>query len=137
MAEAILKKIDPDLIVESAGPDPAELVHPITIKAMMEIGIDISQSTTTHINQFLNQDWDFVITVCDIAKESCPVFLANVKSRIHLKFADPLEYTGDDEFLLRLIRRTRDQIIIEFENFYKEYFNKDNTYASTNFMYRE
>ena len=125
MAEAILKKIDPDLIVESAGPDPAELVHPLTIKALEEIGIDISQSATSHINQFLNQDWDFVITVCDIAKESCPVFLGNVKTTIHIKFADPLEYEGDDEFLLKLIRRTRDQIIIEFEDFYKEYLSKN------------
>ena len=121
MAEAILKNIDPGLIVESAGPDPAEVVHPLTIKAMAEIGIDISQSSTKNINQFINDDWDFVITVCDIAKESCPAFLGNVKQAIHLKFEDPLAYEGSDEFLLKLIRSTRTQIINEFEDFYNEY----------------
>lgn len=121
MAEAILKKIDPALFVKSAGPEPAEIVHPLTIKAMEEIGIDISQSTTANIKQFLNEDWDFVITVCDIAKESCPAFLGNVKNSFHLKFADPLDYEGSDEFLLKLIRSTRTQIINEFEDFYKTY----------------
>jgi len=121
MAEAILKKIDPDLFVESAGPEPAEVVHPLTIKAMEEIGIDISQSSTTNVNHFINEDWDFVITVCDIAKESCPVFFGKVKQSVHLKFEDPLAYEGSDEFLLKLIRSTRNQIMIEFEDFYNEF----------------
>ena len=121
MAEAILKKIDPGLIVKSAGPEPAEVVHPLTIKAMAEIGIDISQYSTTNINQFVNEDWDFVITVCDIAKELCPVFLGNVKNSLYLKFEDPLAYEGDDEFLLKLIRSTRTHIEIEMEDFYNEF----------------
>jgi len=121
MAEAILKRLDPDLIVESAGPEPAEAVHPLTIRAMDEIGIDISQSSTTNINQFVNEDWDFVITVCDIAKEICPAFLGNVRNSVYLKFEDPLSYEGDDEFLLKLIRTTRTQIVNEFEDFYNEF----------------
>ena len=124
MAEAILKRLDPDLIVESAGPEPAEVVHPLTIQAMAEIGIDISQSSTTNINQFVNEDWDFVITVCDIAKEICPAFLGNVKNSFYVKFEDPLAYKGDDEFLLQLIRTTRTQIINEFESFYNEFINQ-------------
>lgn len=124
MAEAILKRLDPDLIVESAGPEPAEVVHPLTVQAMEEIGIDISQSSTTNINQFVTEDWDFVITVCDIAKESCPAFLGNVKNSIYLKFEDPLAYEGDDEFLLKLIRTTRTQIITVFEDFYNEFINQ-------------
>ena len=123
IAEAILKRFDPDLIVKSAGPEPAEVVHPLTIRAMAEIGIDISQSSTTNINEFVNEDWDFVITVCDIAKESCPAFLGNVKNSICLKFEDPLAYKGDDEFLLKLIRTTRTQIVNEFEDFYNEFIN--------------
>jgi arsenate reductase len=123
MAEAILKNIDPSLKVESAGTEPAESVHPLTIKAMSEIGIDISQSSTKSIYQFLNEDWDFLITVCDIAKESCPAFLGEVKNSIHLKFADPLEYEGSDEFLLKLIRSTRSQIIEEFEDFHNTYLS--------------
>jgi len=121
MAEAILKKIDPGLFVKSAGPEPAEVVHPLTIKAMEEIGIDISKFSTTNVNQFINEDWDFVITVCDIAKELCPVFLGKVKQSVHLKFEDPLAYEGSDEFLLKLIRSTRNQIMIEFEDFYNEF----------------
>ncbi len=126
MAEAILKRFDPDLIVKSAGPEPAEVVHPLTIRAMAEIGIDISQSTTTNINEFVTEDWDFVITVCDIAKESCPAFLGNVKNSFYLKFEDPLAYEGDDEFLLNLIRTTRSQIVNEFEDFYNEFINQKN-----------
>ncbi len=126
MAEAILKRLDPDLIVESAGPEPAEVVHPLTIQAMAEIEIDISQSSTTNINQFVNEDWDFVITVCDIAKETCPAFLGNVKNSLYLKFEDPLAYEGDDEFLLKLIRTTRAQIVNEFEDFYNEFINQKN-----------
>ncbi|HCE56947.1 MAG TPA: protein tyrosine phosphatase [Prolixibacteraceae bacterium] len=121
MAEAILKRLDPNLVVESAGPEPAEAVHPGTIRAMAEIGIDISQSSTTNITEFVKEDWDFVITVCDIARESCPAFIGNVKNSIYLKFEDPLAYEGDDEFLLKLIRTTRTQIVNEFEDFYNEY----------------
>ncbi|HCY41023.1 MAG TPA: protein tyrosine phosphatase [Prolixibacteraceae bacterium] len=121
MAEAILKRLDPGLIVRSAGPEPAEVVHPLTIQAMAEIGIDISQSSTTNINEFVNEDWDFVITVCDIAKESCPVFSGNVRNSIYLKFEDPLAYEGDDEFLMKLIRTTRAQIVNVFEDFYNEF----------------
>lgn len=121
MAEAYLKNLDPELNVYSAGPEPAEIVHPLTIQAMAEIGIDISKSSTSNINEFVNQDWDYVITVCDIAKESCPVFKGNVKNSISLKFDDPLSYEGDDEFLLKLIRTTRTQIINIFEDFYNEF----------------
>ena len=93
---------------------------------MAEIEIDISQSSTTNINQFVNEDWDFVITVCDIAKETCPAFLGNVKNSLYLKFEDPLAYEGDDEFLLKLIRTTRAQIVNEFEDFYNEFINQKN-----------
>ena len=82
MAESFLKKIDPELMVVSAGTEPADSIHPLTVKAMSEIDIDISQSITTDIRKLTFEDWDFVITVCDIAKESGPVFLGNVKNLI-------------------------------------------------------
>lgn len=118
IAEAILKKLDPKLDVRSAGTEPAEQVHPFTIKVMKEIGMDISNYKTKNVNQFIDQDWDYVITVCDIARQNCPVFRGNVKKTLFIKFADPLAYAGDEEFILKLVRSTREKIIEEFEAFY-------------------
>ncbi|MDZ7634356.1 MAG: arsenate reductase ArsC [Bacteroidales bacterium] len=121
MAEAFLKKMDPTLNVESVGTEPAPSVHPLTIKVMAEIGFDISGWNTKNVADFIHLDWDFVITVCDIARNACPVFTGNVKESLFFKFTDPLAYEGSDEFLLELIRRTRDHIKDEFEDFYRHF----------------
>jgi len=88
MAEGILKSFDPDLEVYSAGTRPAERVHPAAVEAMREIGLDISGSQPKDVAQFLSQPFDFVITVCDHANETCPVFHGLVQRRVHIGFQD-------------------------------------------------
>lgn len=121
MAEAFLKKLDPTLHVESVGTEPAPRVHPLTVKAMVEIGFDISGWNTKNVADFIHHDWDYVITVCDIARDACPVFRGKVKESLFLKFSDPLAYDVDEEFMLKLIQRTRDHIKNEFEDFYRHF----------------
>ena len=89
MAQGILQSLDPHLDVHSAGTKPASEVHPLGIKVMSEIGIDISTHYPKHIDRFIDQDWDFVITVCGGANESCPMFSGKVGKRMHIGFDDP------------------------------------------------
>lgn len=126
MAEAFLKELDPALEVKSAGIVPAEKVHPLTVKAMAEIGLDISDSKTTNIDDYIKQDWDYVITVCDLEKEHCPYFQGNVKFSVNLKFVDPLAYKGNDDFLFTLISQTRDYIKTEITDFYNYFIKNKN-----------
>lgn len=119
MAEAFLKKIDPDLDVFSAGTEPAERVNPYAVKVMAEIGIDISRNQTNHVDEYLNANFDYVITVCDHAKETCPVFFGNVNQRLHLGFDDPAEATGTEEEILAVFRNVRDKIKNRFNEFYR------------------
>lgn len=121
MAEAFLKKMDPTLNVESAGTEQAPCVHPLTVKAMAEIGFDISTWKTKNVADFIHLNWDYVITVCDIARDACPAFTGNVKESLFLKFSDPLAYKGNEDFMLKLICRTRDHIKDEFEDFYRHF----------------
>jgi len=120
MAEAFLKSFDKTLEVYSAGTEPADLVNPHTIKVMSEIGIDISQNQPKSVNQFIGENFDYVITVCDHAKAICPVFLGNVKQRLHLGFEDPAEATGTETEILAVFRRVRDEIKTHFSDFYNK-----------------
>ncbi|MCE1188200.1 MAG: arsenate reductase ArsC [Ignavibacteria bacterium] len=124
MAEGLLRAIAPELEVYSAGTKPAAFVHPKAILVMREIGIDISNSSPKSIDQFLNDSFEAVITVCDNAKETCPVFLGSVKSLAHLGFVDPAEAQGTDEQVLDEFRRIRDQISTTFRTFYIEHLEK-------------
>jgi len=119
MAEAFLKKIDPDLDVFSAGTEPAERVNPYAVKVMAEIGIDISRNQTNHVDEYLNANFDYVITVCDHARETCPVFFGKVKHRLHIGFDDPAEATGTEEEILAVFRNVRDKIKNRFNEFYR------------------
>ncbi len=118
MAEGFLKSFDPGLEVYSAGTNPSAEVHPKAIQVMKEIGIDISNGYPKNVNQFLNDSFDYVITVCDNAKETCPVFLGNVKEQLHIGFEDPAEATGTEEEIISKFREIRDQIERDFKNFY-------------------
>lgn len=120
MAEGFLKLFDPSLSVQSAGTYPASRVHPFAIKVMKEEGIDLSGNQPKSVEGFLNDSFDYVITVCDNAKEACPVFTGNVKNRLHLGFEDPVEATGTEEEILAEFRRIRDEIKTTFQKFYKE-----------------
>jgi len=117
MAEGLLRSIAGDRFeVESAGVDPSS-IRPEAIEAMNEIGIDISHQKSKPVEQFVNERFDFVITVCDNAKESCPIF-RNAAEKIHKSFEDPPApgaATPDETFAI--FRRVRDEIhdfLIEF-----------------------
>lgn len=120
MAEGFLKAMDSKLRVYSAGTEPSGEVHPLAIKVMAEVGIDISGHKPKSVGQFLKRSFDYVITVCDHANETCPVFLGDVKNRLHIGFDDPAEAAGSDEEILGVFRRVRDEIKDSFEEFYQK-----------------
>lgn len=118
MAEGFLKSFDENLEVYSAGTKPSTQVHPKAVQVMNEVGIDLSKNYPKHSDQFINDELDFVITVCDNAKESCPVFLGKVGKQLHIGFEDPADATGTEEEILRVFRRIRDEIKKDFYEFY-------------------
>lgn len=118
MAERFLKSFDAQLRVYSAGTQPAARVHPKAIAVMKEVAVDLTLSSPKSVDQFINQPFDYVITVCDHAKETCPVFTGKVRHRLHLGFDDPAEATGREEDILATFRRVRDEIRREFYQFY-------------------
>ena len=120
MAEGLLKSFDSDLEVFSAGTIPAQRVNPFAVKAMKEIGIDISTHLPKNVDQFIKQSFDYVITVCDNAKESCPVFIGQVEHRLHLGFEDPAEARGTDDEVFSVFKRTRDEIKNAFHQLYTQ-----------------
>jgi arsenate reductase len=125
MAEGFLKSFDPNLEVFSAGTKPAKQVHPIAIQVMKEIGIDISSNNPKLVEQFLMESLDFVITVCDHAKETCPYFTVKVAHRLHIAFDDPAEATGSEEEVLSIFRKVRDEIKNKFYSFYNKNLKKN------------
>jgi arsenate reductase len=113
-----LKSFDKNLEVYSAGTWAAGIVHPRAIAVMKEVGIDISHARSKSIDQFLDDEFDYVITVCDNAKETCPVFTGKVKHRLHIGFDDPVEAMGTEEYVMSEFRRVRDEIRKEFQRFH-------------------
>lgn len=120
MAEGFLKSFDDQLQVFSAGTKPAEKVNPKAVKVMNELGIDISDQLPNNVNEYIPDSFDYVVTVCDNAKESCPVFTGDVKHRLHIGFEDPYEARGSDEEVLNTYRRIRDEIQRDFRKFYED-----------------
>ena len=118
MAEGFLKSFDPGLEVYSAGTHPTRQIHPKAVQVMKEIGIDINSGYPKDVNQFINQSFDYIITVCDHARESCPVFFGKVKEQLHIGFEDPAEASGSEEEILKVFRLVRDEIKNDFKNFY-------------------
>jgi arsenate reductase len=120
MAHGFLQSFDNKLSVYSAGTEPAKEVNRKAIQVMAEVGVDIIKHTPKLVDKYLNEEWDFVITVCDSANESCPAFNGKVKNRIHLGFEDPSHATGSDEFILDKFRSVRDEIKHTFYSFYTQ-----------------
>lgn len=118
MAEGILKQLDHRIDVFSAGTNPASKINQYAVRVMKEIGIDISSQYPKDVNEFINDAFDYVITVCDNAKQTCPVFVGEVKKRIHIGFEDPAEATGSEDEILLVYRKIRDEIREAFTNFY-------------------
>ena len=121
MAEGFLISYDPTLEVFSAGTNPAARVHPKAIAVMKEVGIDISHSSPKSVDQFIHQSFDYVITVCDHAKETCPAFVGGVEHRLHVGFDDPVEAAGTEQEILDTFRRVRDEIRERFNRFYLDH----------------
>jgi arsenate reductase len=117
MAEGFLRSAAGELLeVHSAGSNPAGYVHPTAIAVMAEVGIDISDHTSKHLEQFRNAGVDTVITVCDNANEACPVFPGQAH-RHHWSFEDPAKVEGTEAEVLEAFRRIRDEIRKTFEAF--------------------
>lgn len=120
MAEAFLQSFDSSLQVCSAGTIPAERVNPFAVRVLLETGLDITASRTKHVAKFISEPFDYVITVCDAAHETCPVFTGKVGKMLHIGFEDPAEAVGTEEEILSVFRRVRDEIKKEFYRFYMD-----------------
>lgn len=120
MAHGFMQSLDDNLTVCSAGTKPAERVHPLAVKVMNEVGIDISSHFPRSVDNYLHQPWDYVITVCGGANESCPTFIGAVRHRLHIGFEDPSKCEGTEDFVLSEFRRVRDEIKISFYNLYNK-----------------
>jgi len=121
MAHGFLQSFDNRIEVQSAGTEPGPQVNPKAVQVMKEAGIDISGHYPKSVDRFINEEWDYVITVCDSANETCPVFTGKVKHRLHMGYEDPSFKTGSEEYIMSEFRKVRDQIR---EDFYKLYIEK-------------
>ena len=102
----------------SGGTEPAAQVNAKAVEVMKEVGIDISSHVPVHVDTYLDQEWDYVITVCGGANESCPAFTGKVGKRMHIGFDDPSKAMGTPEFIDSEFRRVRDEIRNAFARFY-------------------
>ena len=118
IAQGFLQSFDSDLTVCSAGTEPSEKVNDKAVAVMNEVGIDISSAYPKSVNQYLDEEWDYVITVCGGANENCPMFTGHVKHRLHIGFDDPAAITGDEEFVMNEFRRIRNEIKNSFYALY-------------------
>jgi arsenate reductase len=107
-------------VVHSAGTDPAPRVNPCAVRAMAEIGIDLSGAWPKGVEQFVAEPFDYVFTVCDDADRNCPSFQGKVGERVHMSFPDPARATGNDEQKMAAFRRVRDDIRARFGEFYEK-----------------
>ena len=119
MAEGFLKSFDPSLEVFSAGTAPSDRMHPKAVVVMKELGIDLEDHYPQDVDQYLDRTFDYVITVCGHAQENCPVFLGEVKQRLHIGFDDPAVVTGTEEEIYQEFRRIRDEISERMRAFLK------------------
>jgi arsenate reductase len=120
MAHGFLKSFDENLEVCSAGTEASGKLNANAVKAMKEIGIDISHHTSDSVEKYLDKEWDYVITVCGGANEVCPAFIGKVKNRLHIGFDDPSHASGTEEFIWSEFIRVRDEIKSGFYKFYLE-----------------
>lgn len=118
MAQGFLQSFDKNIEVHSAGTEPAKQVNQTAVKVMHEAGVDMSNHKTKIVDKYINDEWDYVITICDNAKETCPVFIGKVKHRLHMGFEDPSHTKGTNEYILSEFRRVRDEIKMSFYTLY-------------------
>jgi len=121
MAHGFFQSFDSRIKVASAGTEASGKLNQKAVQVMQEIGIDISSHTSDSVEKYLEEEWDYVITVCGGANESCPAFTGKVKTRLHIGFDDPSHLSGDEDFIMSEFRRVRDEIK---NTFYKLYLEK-------------
>lgn len=119
MAQGFLQSFDKRLEVFSAGTEPAKRINPTAIEVMKKVGITISGRKPVHVSQYLNEEWDYVITVCDRANETCPVFPGKIRHRLHIGFDDPAQLKGSYVEIMNEFYRVRNEIRDEFYNLYE------------------
>ena len=120
MAHGFLQSFDSNITVCSAGTEPAKQVNQTAVMVMKDAGVDISGHYPKMVEQYIGEEWDYVITVCDHANETCPAFFGKVKQRLHMGFEDPSHAKGTQEFILSEFYRVRDLIKNDFYQFYVE-----------------
>ncbi len=120
MAHGFLQSFDPELSVYSAGTKASGQVNPKAIEVMKDAGVDISHHTSDPVEKYIHDEWDYVITVCGGANETCPTFSGKVKNRLHIGFDDPSEATRTPEFIQSEYIRVKDEIK---KAFYELYLN--------------
>lgn len=121
MAMGYLQTFDKNMVVCSAGTKPAEAVNPYAVAAMAEDGIDLSAAFPKSVNEYLDDKWDYVITVCGGAKETCPMFVGEVGKQVHIGFDDPAAAVGTQEEIMGVFRRVRNEIKHSMQQFYLEH----------------
>jgi len=120
MAHGFMQSFDSRLEVYSAGTEASGKLNQTAVQIMNEIDINISSNTSDSVSKYLNEEWDYVITVCGGANETCPSFVGKVKHRLHIGFDDPSHATGTNEFIMSEFYRVRDEIKESFYKLYKE-----------------
>jgi len=121
MAHGFLQSFDSNIRVFSAGTNPAARINEKAVTVMKEAGIDISSHKPESVERYIGEAWDYVITVCDDANETCPVFVGKVTHRLHLGCEDPSKVIGPDEFIWGEFRRVRDEIRSKFNELYMKH----------------
>lgn len=120
MAQGFLQSFDKNITVCSAGTNASGKLNEKAVAVMKEAGIDISHHTSDPVDEYLGEEWDYVITVCGGANENCPAFLGKVKNRLHIGFDDPSHVTGTEEFIQSEFYRVREEIRTAFYKLYVE-----------------
>ena len=124
MAQGFLQSFDKRLDVFSAGTEPAARINPTAVKVMKEVGIDISKNKPKNVDQYLNEEWDYVITVCDDANETCPFFAGKVRNRLHLGIEDPSKVKGSYTEIMNAFYDVRNEIRDEFYGLFESEIKK-------------
>ena len=122
MAEGLISNLFPNTQVYSAGTKP-EKVNPFAVKVMAEMGIDISNNVSNHADEYAHIDFDYVFTVCDNAKEICPIY-PKAKQLVHHSFYDPADSTGTEQEQLKVYVAVRDELGKYFKLFFENCTNK-------------
>ncbi len=123
MAEGFLNAFDDTLEVFSAGTAPSSEVHPKAVEVMRELGVELTDNYPKSVEEFIDKEFEYVITVCGGARDVCPIFSGKVKHKIHIGFEDPADARGTEDEIRDEFRRIRDEILIDFFGFYQKSIN--------------